>query len=182
MRETSWSVERASGTEHGPGASGLGALAHAIEFSGDLGDEHVRWELYQEALRRGVLEPLLAAVAEEPDRTMAAGAVVAALEQVPPSAREHWVTVTSGWPTADFVARRAHELSVLESVTRTEGDDAEGDDAEGDDAEGVDSWTDWLQHRASVPTTRPAVLDALATNGRTRRIRLRAAGALTRQA
>lgn len=176
MRERSWSVERASGTEHGPGESGLWALAHAIEFPGDLGDEHVRWELYQEALRRGVLEPLLAAVAEDPDRTMAAGAVVAALEQVPPSARERWVTVTSGWPTADFVARRAHEMSMLESVTRTVGDDAEGVDAEC-----VESWTDWLQHRASAPTTRPAVLDALATNGRTRRIRLRAAGALTRQ-
>ena len=160
------------------GESALAALSHAVGLSGDLADEHVRWELYREALRQGVLEPLLAAVAADPDHDMASGAVVAALEQVLPAERERWVTVTSGWSTADFVARRAHELSVLESVTRTAGDDA----AQAVAAEDVDTWSDWLQHRASGPTTRPAVLDALAANGRTRRIRFRAAAALTRRA
>ncbi|MFF3064474.1 hypothetical protein ACFVQ3_07955 [Oerskovia sp. NPDC057915] len=157
------------------GESGLTALAHAVGVSGDLRDEHVRWELYQEALRRGALELLLATVVEDPDHTMAAGAVVAALEQVLPGERERWVTATAGWSTADFVARRADELAVLELVSRTVGDEGLVGD------EDVGGWSDWLQRRASVPATRSAVLETLAANGRTRRIRLQAAEALARR-
>lgn len=107
----------------GEDASGLTGLAQALGFSGDLGDEHARWALYQEALRQGALDLLLLAVAEDPDHMMASGAVVGALEQVHPGERGRWVSVTTDWSTADFVARRAGELDVLESVSRTVGGD-----------------------------------------------------------
>lgn len=160
-----------------PERSGLTRLAQALGFSGDLGDEHVRWALYQEALRQGALDLLLLAVAEDPDHVMAAGAVVGALEQVLPGERGRWASVTTGWSTADFVARRAGELDVLESVSRTVGGD--GSPAVEED---VGDWSDWLQRRASVPATRAEVLEVLAERGRTRRIRHTAAEALTRRA
>ena len=157
--------------------SGLTRLAQAHGCTGALGDEHVRWALYQEALRQDALDLLLLAVAEDPDHVMAAGAVVGALEQVLPGERGRWVSVTTGWSTADFVARRAGELDVLESVSRTVGGD--GSPAVEED---VDDWSDWLQRRASVPATRAEVLEVLAERGRTRRIRHTAAEALTRRA
>lgn len=161
----------------------LEGLASGFGIAGDLADEHVRWAVYQEALRRGELDALQEALAEDPDHVMSSGAVVAALEQVPAAARERWVTITRTWSNAEFVARRADELRILEAL----GVDGPGPLVAGegspDDggASAVDGWSDWLQLRAANPSTRPETLGLLAEHGRTRRIRNLAAEALRRR-
>ncbi|MFJ4106548.1 hypothetical protein [Oerskovia enterophila] len=152
-----------------PGA-GLSRLVRDLAFSGDLADEHARWALYDQALGRGLHDLVAAAVAEDDDQVMASGVVVAALERVPSVDRARWVALTSDWAVADFVARRAAELEILESVSGVVPASDEGlrRAAEGLD---VDAWSDWLQLRAASSATRADVLDALAASGRTRRIR-----------
>ncbi|KRC37428.1 hypothetical protein ASE27_05525 [Oerskovia sp. Root918] len=152
-----------------PGA-GLSRLVRDLAFSGDLADEHARWALYDQAFGQGLHDLVAAAVAEEDDRVMASGVVVAALERVPSADRARWVALTSDWAVADFVARRAAELEILESVSGAV--PAPGDwlrpEAEG---LGLDGWSDWLQLRAASSATRADVLGVLAASGRTRRIR-----------
>jgi len=167
-------------TRQEPGAD-LSRLARELAFSGDLADEHVRWVLYNQALGRGLHDLVAAAVAEDDDQVMASGVVVAALERVPSVDRERWVALTSEWTVADFVARRAAELEILESVSGAVA--AVGDGLRrADEGLGVDGWSDWLQLRAASSATRADVLDALAGGGRTRRIRHVAATTRSRSA
>ncbi|MBD7982544.1 hypothetical protein [Oerskovia merdavium] len=162
-------------------AADLSRLARELAFSGDLADEHVRWALYDQALGRGLHDLVAAAVAEDDDQVMASGVVVAALERVPSVDRERWVALTSEWTVADFVARRAAELEILESVSGAVA--AVGDGLRrADEGLGVDGWSDWLQLRAASSATRADVLDALAGGGRTRRIRHVAATTRSRSA
>ncbi|MBE7701766.1 hypothetical protein H9623_15845 [Oerskovia sp. Sa1BUA8] len=152
----------------------LRRLARDLAFSGDLADEHARWALYQKALQHGALEPLFRAVADDSDHVMAGGAVVVALELVPPVERARWVGLTSDWTVANFVARRAAELAILESVSGAVA--ASGGELRSlGDGLDVECWSDWLQLRAASSATRADVLDALAGGGRTRRIRYAAA-------
>ena len=151
-------------------AADLSRLARDLAFSGDLADEHVRWALYNQALGRGLHDLVAAAVAEDDDQVMASGVVVAALERVPSVDRERWVALTSEWTVADFVARRAAELEILESVSGVVPASDEGLRRAAEELD-VDAWSDWLQLRAASSARRAEVLDALAASGRTRRIR-----------
>jgi hypothetical protein len=156
-------------------------LARDVDVAGDLADEHVRWAIYQAALRHEAYDALRDVLAHEPDHVMGSGAVVAALEQVPRADRSGWVAVARGWTTADFVSRRADELRIAEDV-RQDGPVADRDSSDDVGTAEIGSWSDWLQRRAANPSTRADVLGLLAEHGRTRRVRNRAAEALRRRA
>lgn len=139
-------------------------LADGCEFreARRWGDEHVRWALYQEALRHPQLEGTLKeALSQEPDEFVASSVVVLALErETEADAMAPWVAAMPA-DRRTFVERRAIELLTLSAVRHP---DHEG---------GVDvqSWTQWLQRQAAETSTSLAVLALLARDGRTRKVR-----------
>src|SRR3712207_4098934 len=71
-------------TAGGPGEASLGrlTLALGVPLPNDTADEHVRWSLYQMAIRvEACHPPLLAAVADDPDNGLVAAVVVAMMER-----------------------------------------------------------------------------------------------------
>lgn len=124
-------------------------------------NEHDRWDLYQEALREPALERHLRdAIGRESDRGVSTSVVLLAFDREPaPERRERWVAALA--PEArDVVARRARELVVLEAAR-------DGSLLEDD----VTGWTHWLQRSAAEQATVRWVLETLAAEGRTRKIR-----------
>jgi hypothetical protein len=125
-------------------------------------DEHDRWHVYQAAVALCALGPSLReALASEPDEGVATSVVLLAFDRDP--VREHrarWVDALSADRRA-FVARRADDLSVLEGVC----------DGSLTDVPDVTAWTHWLQRTSAEQSTVPDVLEQLARDGRTRKIR-----------
>lgn len=127
-----------------------------------LTDEHARWRLYKEALcqdrgRALVLEAL------QFDEELAPPTAVLALELVDPAERFAWLEVVPQGRSRDFAERRAIELGVLERLTS-------GSDVEFDSSE-LANWSQWLQLRLAEAATAPVLLDGLASEGTTRRVR-----------
>lgn len=142
----------------------LDVMADATGFDAPAGwdDEHDRWHLYQDALPEPRLHHhLRAALGHEPDSSVVTSVVLLAFDLDPtPERRDGWVASLSG-EARDFVARRAHELVVLEAARG-------GGEMEDDDVTG---WTHWLQRSAAEQATVRWVLEALAAEGQTRKIR-----------
>ena len=107
---------------------------------------------------------LLAAIASDPDRGVAAGVAVPLLERVPPEMRDAVVATLADGNGHDYAVVRSRELGILESL-------ADGRYDVGNVHEGLDSWSNWLQLRAAGEVTDERVLAELASSGRTKRIR-----------
>lgn len=124
----------------------LDDLARATRFDTPLrwDDEHDRWALYQRALADPALAAdLREAIRLEPDAGVATSVVLLAFEEDPDAGRRLlWVAALPP-DRRDFVARRAHELVVLESV-RSGSSTGEPD---------VTQWTHWLQRAAAEQST-----------------------------
>ncbi|MFJ8074742.1 hypothetical protein ACIQ7Q_12625 [Streptomyces sp. NPDC096176] len=134
-------------------------------------DGHARWELYRAALGSDTVRPaLLEAVAAEPDGALASGVVGEALERLPRAERDTWVQALAPDVRA-FCERRAGELATLEDLRS-------GALAPGRVPELIDTWSDWLQLRIITEAPDETALRALATTGRTKRIRRTATEAL----
>lgn len=135
------------------------------EPAGDLSSGHERWRIYQRAMDMPqAWADLLAAIASDPDRGVAAGVAVPLLERVPPEMRDAVVATLADGNGHDYAVVRSRELGILESL-------ADGRYDVGNVHEGLDSWSNWLQLRAAGKVTDERVLAELASSGRTKRIR-----------
>lgn len=133
-----------------------------------VSDEHARWEIYQRALVERLHDAMtLRALREDPDPVLVSATVVRALEVVPADDQAEWLDVLSPGPDRDFAERRAAEMELLRHLMHTTVDfDI--------DAADVRSWSNWLQRQAVEQVSSQRVLDLLATDGNTKRIRSRA--------
>ncbi|MBO9555037.1 hypothetical protein [Cellulomonas sp.] len=137
----------------------------------DWRDEHERWWLYQAAATRPLAAPSLqAAVGLEPVEGIATGVVLAAFDSYP-SARRDWIAALPV-ERRPFVSARARELDILDVVMA-------GDPLA--DANVAD-WSRWLQRSVVDRSTNRAVLERLASEGMSKKIRNIAADALRTRA
>lgn len=139
------------------------ALTVAGDHTGPWDDEHDRWELYRDALDQGRIDPLRRLLEVEPDRHVAASVVLSVLEDAPDGDLDGWAHAV-GPEARALVVTRVAEI-------RTERALEEGLPL-GDAA--AASWSDRLQRVLAASSARPDVLEALAVEGRTRRVRGRA--------
>ncbi len=145
----------------GPAVETIAACLGA-DVSG-LGDEHARWAVYRRAMGVPKMwERLADAVREEPDQAVALSVVLCMLERVPTADRERWPQVIASLQKREFAQRRAEELAVLERAMAG----ADSHEAE---------WSRWLQERLSERATSVDLLERLAAEGATKRIRRTAA-------
>ncbi|MCL2582974.1 MAG: hypothetical protein FWE35_11000 [Streptosporangiales bacterium] len=134
---------------------------------GDLSSEHERWWVYQRAVDSPqTWNVLLTAVSLEENPAVAGSVVSLLLEKMPASTR---MTAVQALPpeNRDFAAARARDLAVLDALADGSYRHAEG--------AGVDSWSTWLQLRGLERTGDERLLAELASQGRTKRVRGRAA-------
>lgn len=141
-------------------------ISRAIgEAAGDISSGHARWEIY----RRAIDTPqswgtLIEAIGLEVDPAIATSVAVGLLERVPSGMQESIIAAVRPAKNREFVALRARETNILESLSTGRFDVAElGDD--------LDSWSNWLQLHAAEDIADSGVLDMLAQRGRTKRIR-----------
>ena len=129
-------------------------------------DEHGRWPLYDEALRRPEANPvLLRLVGLEPNEGIAVSIVLQMVEAVDEAEQDRWVWALPA-DRRGFARWRAREVGIARRVA------GEG---VGPDELDVEQWSDWLQRRVARDGGQLAVLDALAVDGRSRRVRAQAA-------
>ncbi|TDD44438.1 hypothetical protein E1263_40690 [Kribbella antibiotica] len=144
-------------------------LAERAQMSGaDTSDEHVRWRIYQKALYDADREPLREAVRTEADPSLAITVVLAAFTH-DWEGRHTWLELLPEKYRA-YPAQRLADLETLEPFEATPHHVV---------IDNLASWTDWLQRRVVIATFEPAVLQALATDGRTKRVRSTAGQRLT---
>lgn len=146
----------------------LGELVRLVGSDADgslesaLADEHARWRLYREALcqdrGRGLVREAL-----EFDMELASPTVVLALELVDPIDRGSWVAIVPPGRDRDFVERRAAEWGVFGRLSS-------GSEVEFDSSELV-TWSPWLQLRLAGAATASVLLEQLASEGASRRVR-----------
>lgn len=134
-------------------------------------DEHARYAAYLSALLGPSAEPdldVLARVVADPDRVMAEAVLVRWLEHIATGAAsaaefQAWLggqeATLAGF---EFARRRGEEWLVLLRVREGLLPD-------------VDAMSDWLQRLLADENDSPEVLSRLAADGRTRRVRARAA-------
>lgn len=145
------------------------AVAHQVgETVGDLSSEHERWRIYCRALEvPSAWDLLLAAVHFEPDGNVAASVVVRLMEQVPAGRRLEAIRAMSPGHGHDFAVARARELGILVELGSGR--------YQLDPDTGISTWSTWLQLRAVHRAADERILAALASDGRTRRVRGQAA-------
>jgi hypothetical protein len=137
---------------HAIGAKPTGS---GIEFDAE------RWVIYQKAISTlESLDLLLAAVAREDDTALASATVVAVIEQRPDQEAENWIRLLPA-AAREFPRTRAGEVERLRQLMA-------GSTASPDE---IDTWTDWLQRRASTRPIDVEVLSLLTKSGRTKRVR-----------
>ncbi len=112
-----------------------------------LSSGHERWRIYQRAMEMPqAWADLLAAIASDPDRGVAAGVAVPLLERVPPQMRDAVVATLADGNGHDYAAARSRELGILESLS-------DGRYDVGNVREDLDSWSNWLQLRVAGKVT-----------------------------
>lgn len=135
-------------------------------------DEHGRWDLYQQALARADCRRLLLdAIGWEPDPSLALAIVLSSLDQVKAEDREVWVSRLRTDKERAYAAKRSEETSILEDLTRSTTTVVRAE-------VNLADVSDWLQLRLAESCPHPAILEWLATDGRTKRIRNLAAHTL----
>jgi hypothetical protein len=158
-----------------PSGDFLSGLAGKLDRASlDLSDGHVRWNIYRQAMDMPSLWPeLLDVVPEEPDLAIASSVVLGMLGRTPEGMREKWVELLPPGRPHDVAATRAREIGILESFARQDPDAPL-------DLPAPDSWSNWLQLRLATSVNVKVLLDLLARQGRTRRIRASASEHLRR--
>lgn len=138
------------------------ACSLGIDVLNDWRDEHVRWDLYREAINRAELRGRLQeALALEPDEGVATSVVLLAFDLDPDGKRMlEWV---HSLPERyrPFVEKRARETVILRGLCDGS---FSGDVSLGE-------WTHWLQRQAAERALVRPVLAALVDGGQTRKIR-----------
>lgn len=154
--------------EPGPEFAKIAALAEMLlgpARPSEWSDEHDRADLYHLAFDRPSTHAALwDAAAVEPEPSIKSSIVVQMIERVDPAEAEKWLGL---YPT-DYARRRASEMQTFCAL-------AGGSHF---DDQRLNEWSDWLQRRLSSRIERVDVLEALATRGRTRRVRAAASLAL----
>ncbi|MEZ0446236.1 hypothetical protein [Cellulomonas sp. ICMP 17802] len=129
-------------------------------------DEHERWPIYEKSWNRPEAWPaLLRLVGLEPVPGLGVTIALQMVEVVDDADQDRWVRAV---PPEDqgFPRWRAREVRIARTMAGEGAVPAEVD---------VEQWSDWLQRRVSEESSRLGVLDALAVEGRTRRVRAVAA-------
>lgn len=153
------------------GRSGSALETLALHAGVDLGeaerDEHIRWRLLSASLADSSKHDLvLRAVRDEEVVEVAAALVVQALELVDRGAgRSEWIP---SLPPINrrYPMRRLEELELLDDLKSGNRDDRL--------VQLLLNSSNWLQLRAVEAIQNPVITEALAQNGRTRRIRNKA--------
>ena len=150
----------------------LAALAgrDPVEAQASITDEHTRYDLYRRALRAdapGTEAGIVGIVLRDPDRGMAGSALVdhvdrlaAGLDACRPF-RERVRDLREAAAAFDFLQRRISEWELLKQSVEHPGVCAPE----------ILHASRWLQRTLADQSTSPAVLQALAEDGRTRKIR-----------
>lgn len=144
----------------------LKSLARRVGAGQDsLESGHARWSVYSQAIKIEIEWPeLLELVRQEPDKSIASSVVVKIMEDMPDCRRMDYVAALPSGGPREYAATRAHELSIIErlSVARETSDEMEFN---------TQNWSAWLQLRAANSARSEVVLEALSTNGASKRIR-----------
>lgn len=155
-------------------ARDIATLLNVVQHDDDIeslrADEHLRHQLYVDALSRAQpdrVRQVLAIVSRDPDRAMAEAAVVRCLDDA--GSRLKTAGEYRRWYGAfndlvrelEFARKRAHEWLLFKELQ-------EGSDAS---SEQILESSDWLQRKLSAETTSTMALEVLAGDGRTKRIR-----------
>lgn len=151
-----------------------------------LGDEHLRYDLYQRALSLAAHEddlndlPLLQTVLRDPDSVMAQAAVTQHIasragQSVARRNRDtfaRWAaTIADTIEPYDFLVRRTREWAIFLALRS----DLDGAGTDEQSLAELTQATDWLQRTIAETSTNRAALTELAHHGRTRRVRAMAA-------
>ena len=125
-------------------------------------DEHERHPVYTAAVRSQHWERVLSLLPRDPEPLLSGTILVELLDQVEPDSFD---VVVAAAPVSqhDFVRRRREDIELLRIVREGR--------ATAETIEAVIGGTDWLQRRAAETIPPGVVLDQLAKNGRTRRVR-----------
>lgn len=151
-----------------PGGPAFEAVRALAQLAGrDVGlvlrDEHERWDLLASSLVMGDRQALvLAATQAETDGPLAAAVVVRALEIVEPGARAAWVAVLRAEDRA-FPQARSDDLEAVDRIVARRAADEE--------IERLPERTWWLQLRLAQVAEDARVLEVLARDGSTKRVR-----------
>jgi hypothetical protein len=145
--------------------------ALGLPAPGDRNDEHVRYRVFEDALphlhREDVLVAFVAALANDPDRSMASG--VAGLILLPGAAAELAAATERAVSDSAWVRQRSSELAIYERLVPF---GAQGFESELADASG------WLEERLAADSQSPKVLGFLSLHAKRRRARHEADGRL----
>jgi hypothetical protein len=137
----------------------------------EVEDEHSRHALYQAVQADRSLRPqLLECLAQDPDSALVESVLAALLELVPSEDQAILLSIAVPGKGREFLVTRAREVDVLRRVARGAAGAA--------DLEEVIAGTDWLQRRVVARPRSPQILERLAAEGRTRRVRNAAVQAL----
>ncbi|GIL29855.1 hypothetical protein NUM_51090 [Actinocatenispora comari] len=137
-------------------------LAESLRFQGDVETDRGRWQLYRQALGSEDHHPLLlAALRHEPDPQLVLSVAYLAISMLPDALHPAWTSVVPEL-LRHKAAERSAEVSMLRRavVGRLASEEIE-----------PTSWTNWLQLRMASQAIDRAIVDDLADNGRTKRIR-----------
>lgn len=137
-------------------------LAESLRFQGDVETDRGRWQLYRQALGSEVHHALLlAALRHEPDPQLALAVAYLAISALPAVSHREWISLLP-----ESVRHKAQERSVEVTLLRR----AVAGRLTRDEID-PHRWTDWLQRRMAAEATDRTVVDQLADNGRTKRVR-----------
>ncbi|MEV8631970.1 hypothetical protein AB0395_09965 [Streptosporangium sp. NPDC051023] len=145
-------------------------LAELAELGGegqiDHKDDHERWRLYSNTLANLDdlrLRLLFQAVGWEDDPAIALSVVLRVLEVIPTADRTSWIHRLADDRSRDYASARAHDISILESLTEPSMDVEPGYVEQ--------EWSEWLQIRLATLSRDARILTHLANSGSTKRIR-----------
>lgn len=137
-------------------------LVERLGFPGDVDVDRGRWQLYRQALEsEDHHPPLLAALRHEPDPQPALAVAYLAISALPAESHGEWISFLP-----ESVRHKAQERSVEVTLLRR----AVAGRLTRDEID-PHRWMDWLQRRMAAEATDRAVVDQLADNGRTKRVR-----------
>lgn len=138
-----------------------------------VADEHLRYELYIEALRNaeGRLRQVSDIISRDPDFAMREAALTAYIDEIGSSAphavfSERVEKMGNALETSDYARVRCDEWREMKRMADV--------DFELPEADVLLRASDWLQLKLSESAKSTSVLETLAASGRTRRIRNRA--------
>lgn len=142
----------------------LSSLLGLMGDSADWSDEHSRWRLYEEAMRReGTEELLFDTIGYEPVASVALSVVLRMLESDGRVSDRDWVGRLRDEVSQIYAASRLQDLNRFDQI--------ESGDEVDLNTSAIESFSEWLQLRLAERSTNSSALILLANDGRTKRIR-----------